>query len=346
VSAREGDFRRARPSNGEDGPAREDGDVNEPHVDPERLGALMEGTLPPRERAALLRGLAASPEALEAYADALAVAGELEGQDRAAPGDAATSATSANTAEATDNGTPVIPFRPRRAGGWAPRARLALAASVAAVAIGAAAWGLSRRPDDADPGRYAALLSRPGLPAGWNAEPWTAARAPDETLDPRARAVRVGARITALESASAAGDAAAARRAAGDVGALLDPLPAAGPASALYAELGRRAGEPPAATRALRERGRRTAARLAGEEGVGLGAWAEAARLAAARRDADFFRARATRGAMERAAGDPALAPSARAGVERIRAALAAPAGPDWGAVEREAARILADAGR
>jgi hypothetical protein len=78
---------------------------------------------------------------------------------------------------------------------------------------------------------------------------------------------------------------------------------------------------------------------------VALGAWAEAARLAAGERDAGFFRARATREALERAARDQALPADARAGVERVRAALAASAAPDWGTLEREAARILASAG-
>ncbi|HEU4562466.1 MAG TPA: hypothetical protein VFS20_31840, partial [Longimicrobium sp.] len=109
--------------------------------------------------------------------------------------------------------------------------------------------------------------------------------------------------------------------------------------------LGRRAGEPAAALAPLRERGRRTAARLAGENGVAVGAWAEAARLAAARRDAGFFRARASRRALERARRDPALPPAARAALQRLGAALHLPPPPDWGVVERETARILAEAG-
>jgi hypothetical protein len=130
------------------------------------------------------------------------------------------------------------------------------------------------------------------------------------------------------------------------VGALLAALPASGPATAVYDELARRAGEPSAALAPLRERGRRTAARLAGEEGVALGAWAEAARLAAVRRDAGFFRARATRRALERIGREPALPPETRVAVERIRAAFAASAPPDWPSLEREATHILASTGR
>ena len=306
--------------------------MNGSPIDPERLGALREGRVQGREADELVARLAADPGALEDYADALAVAEELEEEDRRAAG--------------TRRTPRVLPFRaPVRRAGWRPGPRLALAASLA-VALGVAGWGLTRgRAGDDDPGRYAALLERPGVPAGWDAAPWTAARAPGETLDPRARAVRIGARITDLEAAAAAGDSLAARQAAADVGALLGALPAAGPAGSVYDEIRRRAGEPPDALAPVRERGRRTAARLAGEDGVALGAWAEAARLAAGQRDADFFQARATRRVLEDAARDEALPADARAAAEAVRAALAASGAPDWGALEREAARILASAG-
>jgi hypothetical protein len=299
-------------------------------TDPERLGALIDGRLAPRERRELLARLGASDEGLEVFADALAVTDELEREDRLAAGEPA-----ADEAR-------VIPFRrPARRVGWLSGPRLALAASLAAVAVGVTAWGLGRgRGVEDDPGRYAALLARPGLPAGWNGTPWTAARAAGETMEPRARAVRIGARLTDLEAAAAAGDSLAARRAAADVGALLEPLPAAGPAMAVFATLAGRAGEPAAE----RADGRRTAARLAGEAGVALGAWAEAARLAAARRDEAFFRARATRDALAHAAGDATLPAEARGAAGQMRAALAAGAW-DWGALAAGAARILAAAG-
>lgn len=309
--------------------------MNGSPIDPERLGALREGRVQGREADELLARLAADPGALEDYADALAVADELEAEDRRA------------AEEAGDAGdVRVLPFRaPVRRAGWRAGPRLALAASLA-VLLGVSTWGLTRgRAESGDPGRYAALLARPGVPAGWDAAPWTAARAPGEALDPRARAVRIGARITDLEAASAARDSLAVRQAAADVGVLLASLPAAGPAASVYAEIQRRAGEPPDALAPVREQGRRTAARLAGEDGVALGAWAQAARLAAGERDAAFFRARATRRALERAARDAALPADARAGVERIRLALAATAVPDWATLERETARILASAG-
>jgi hypothetical protein len=317
--------------------------VNGSPIDPERLGALLEGRLTERERGELLAQLAASGEALEDYADAVAVTDELEREDAAAArADDRVRADGPAEADAPR----VIPLRPStRRAGWRARPWLAAAASVAAVALGMAGWELARgrAAGEDDPGRYAALLARPGLPAGWDAAPWTAARSPDETLDPHARAVRVGARITDLEAAAAAGDSLGARQAAADLGALLGALPAGGPAASVYGELRRRAGEPAAALAPLRQRGRRTAARLAGEEGVALGAWAEGARLAAARRDEGFFRSDAARGALERFIR-PTAPPEVRAGAEGIRAALASTP-PGWDAVAREAARVLAAAG-
>jgi hypothetical protein len=300
--------------------------VNGPPIDPERLAALLDGRLAGRERDEALARLAAlDDEALGAYADAAAVTRELEAEDAAQ-----------GVADAK-----VLSFRaPRRA--RRPGAPvLALAATLAAVALGVGTWAARGGRDADDPGRYAALRGGTGVPAGWDAAPWTAVRAADAPLDPRVRAVRVGARLTDLQAAAAARDVAGTRQAAADVQALLAPLPAAGPAAAVYGEVRRRAGEPAAALEPALARGRRSAARLAGEEGVALGAWAEAARLAAARHDAAFFRARATRQALARA-GRLDL-PAARAALDRLRA-ISDP--PDWASLQRDATALLAAAGQ
>ena len=301
--------------------------MNRPPMDPERLAALLDGRLEGGARDDAMAQLAAADDdALGAWADAVAVQRELEAEDAAA-------APAASAAK-------VLPFRRR----WMPRGPLlALAAVLAAVAVGVGGWWTRGPAGAGDPGRYAALLRQPGLPAGWDAAPWTATRAVDGPLAPRARAVRIGARITDLEAAAAARDAGGTRQAAADVAALLDSLPAAGPAASVYDEVGRRAGEPAAALEPVLERGRRSAARLAGEDGVALGAWAEAARLAAARRDAAFFHARATRKALERAARIGVVPPSGDAALVRLRSVSGA---PDWAALQRDATELLAATGR
>ena len=302
--------------------------MNRPPMDHERIAALMDGRLEGRDRDEALASLAAADDdALGAYADAAAVLRELEAEDAAAAPPPAVDAK-------------VIPFR-RRARPGAPL--LALAAGLAAVALGIGGWWARGGTGPGDPGRYAARLEARGIPTGWNGSPWAATRAADAPLAPRARAVRLGARLTDLEVAAAVGDAASTRRAAAEAATRRGALPAAGPASSVYAEVRGRAGEPAAALAPLLARGRRTAARLAGEEGVALGAWAEAARLAAARHDAAFFRARESRAALGRAARMDVLPAEARAAVGRLQDVGEA---SDWAAVERDATALLAAAAR
>jgi hypothetical protein len=161
---------------------------------------------------------------------------------------------------------------------------------------------------------------------------------------PLARAVRMGARLTDLDAAAAARDSAAVRQAAADVAAMLDGVPASGPAASVYAEVGRRAGESGSALAPLLSRGRRSVAHLAGEDGVRLGAWAEAARLAAAARDARFFRAEATRDELDRASALTELPGNAIAALDRLGAEARAGT-PEWAALESDATEVLAAAG-
>lgn len=285
-------------------------------TDAERLAALLDGRLGATEREAAIARLAASDEEVEAYADAAAVLRELEEEDAGV--------------------TPLrAPSRRAPARRW-----LALAAVLACVALAPWLWTRAAA-DRTDPARFAAELS--GLPAGWDASPWGATRGAGDPLTPQARAVRLGARLVELELAVRGRDP-AVRPLAAETAALLDGIPAAGPAAALYRELARRAGEEPARLEPLLEQGRGVVPRLAGEEPVELGAWTEAARIAAAGGAGDFFASRATRSRMERMARDPSLPPAARSTMERVGTAVASPA-PEWPAVERELAGVLRSLG-
>ena len=88
------------------------------------------------------------------------------------------------------------------------------------------------------------------------------------------------------------------------------------------------------------------AKRLGRRDALQLGAWAEAARLAAVRRDAAFFRDGPTRPMLDRAAQ---LAPSdsARAAVREVRRLLPGAAGPRWkelaGALDRLLGEVASD---
>lgn len=293
-------------------------------VDPERLAALLDGRLDERQRAEVLERLASSDEAFEAYADAVAATRELEASDEA------------------EGVTPLAPRRGRRwwrrpGGHW-----LAIAATVAGVTVSTVLWTRLRAPDLDDPGRFAMLLEAEGagLPAAWDARPWSVTRGPGDPLTPEARAVRLGVRLTDLEVAVRGGDPRVPELAA-EIGALLEDVPAAGPVAAVYREVGRRSGESPERLEPLLEQGRVAVARAAGEDYVRLGAWAEAARIAAARRDEEFFRSRETRAVLDWAVDLPGLPEPARAALERIREAIGGGDGSPQTSMEDEVRQLI-----
>ena len=296
-----------------------------PEVDAERIAALLDGRLGERERAEVLAHLAASDEDLEAFADALAATRELEAEDA--------------VAGAEEAGVTPLRSGPQRSwqrpgGRW-----LALAAAVLGLVLLPVVWTRLRDPGFDDPGRYAALLAdeRAGLPADWDRSPWGTTRGPGDPLTPEARAVRLGARLTELEVAVAARDPRTSGIAT-EVGVLLNPVPGSGPIAAGVREIGDRAGAPP---EALQERLQLVRTQLAGlpeRDLVLTGAWAEAARIAAARRDVAFFRTRESRTALEWVARSPE---PARSAAERVRGAVTSDGTPDWASLERGLADLL-----
>ncbi len=292
-----------------------------PEADAERLAALLDGRLDERQRAEAVERLASSDDEFEAFVDALAVTRELEAEEEAAG---------------------VTPLRPRARRRWWQRPGgqwAAIAAVLVGLALLPALWSRSRDPGTDDPARFAAQLSPEdtGLPAGWNPSPWGTTRGPGDPLTPEARAVRLGALLTELEVVVRARDTAAARVAARIVG-LLEGVRGGALATAPYRELGGRAGEPPERLAPLLEEGREgVAAAVADVEHLELGAWAEAGRIAARRRDAEFFRSRVSRDALDGAAELTAGNGAAGAAVERVRAAGA----DDWGALEGGLTELL-----
>lgn len=316
-----GENRFARSSNKETG--SEDAterDVNA--IDPERIAALLDGRLSEAERAELLARLDASPEAFEAYADAVATTRELE-RDGVIP-------AAAFTASRASRGSP----RPWLSGNgrW-----MALAATVlVAIAVGLL-W----------PGRRGAMLANPRLVVAalapsaatmdsiWRRVPWSEVRGDADLLSPRARAVRIGARIADFELLARLGDTAAAP-AAMQIAALLDDVPAGAPAAANYRSL--------AADSATRTTQALTAAasfaeQVAGARDVRLGAWLEAARIAATEQDADFLSSVDSRQALR--ALDRVVDGEAAATLADLRRAIESSPAPDWATVQVSLARLL-----
>jgi hypothetical protein len=295
--------------------------VKESRVDAERLAALLDGRLGERERAEVLAELAASDEAYEAYADALAVARELEGERGASA---------------------VIPLDPRRAR-WRRGGSRGLWVALAAaglVGIAVLPWLRSDRDAADSPTGVVAILTDRTLPASWDGAPWATTRGAGDPRSDAARAARLGARLVDFELAARAHDP-RARALAGDVARLLDGVPRGPIVATLYRAVSSGAVDPRDSLALLLERGR-AAARGASESHYTLGAWAEAGRVAAAHGDGGYFKALARGDALSAALGSSDVSPEARALVERVRAAAASSGAPDLGAVRRDLDELLA----
>lgn len=290
--------------------------MNERPVDPERIAALLDGRLDPAERAGVLERLAGSEEALGAFADAAAVARELEAEDAASG---------------------VVPLRPRSVRPAWPRPWLAAAAAVAALVLLPLGVWLSRPAGVASPAAVVAMLEAPAadLPEEWDVRPWPARRGAVDG----AGAARLGVFLVDLEVAARSRDSAVAVL-AGRVALLLDAVPGGGTTADVYRGIAARAGAPFAELEPALREGADGVASLVDREMLAVGAWAEGALLAALREDAAFFRARGSRRMMDvaerRLAGDAAALDA----LARLRAALDADA-PDWSEVRSGAEGVL-----
>ncbi len=285
----------------------------------ERLAALLDGRLDAAAHADVLSRLATDDEALAAHAEAAAVTRALEEEDAAAGVTPLRSAARAAS-----------PFSGARRWG-------AVAAVAAAVALAPLAWSRMQPAGLQEPGALAERLAATGtaLPTDWDPSPWGSTRSATDAMTPRARAIRIGARLVELELALRGQDPAAAGTAA-QVATLLGELRGAGPAVSRFRQIQERAGAPWPELEPLMEEAS-DAADLAGEDDVRLGAWLQAARIAAGRRDAGFFGTRAAEAALDHLQDDPAN----RDAGERIRTLTSAEGTPDWNTVASHLSEIL-----
>jgi hypothetical protein len=322
-------------------------------VTDELLAALLDGRLDPGQRAALLARLAgggADDEDVAVLADTAALLAAIEEEEAAADrtliAPAPTVASAVPPAPAAPPVLVALPpseavqappgtgaeARARRAWTGPPKRWLAMAAVLAAVALTPLLVSRARAPGMNDPARPAALLAA-GLPAGWTENrAWATRGGPD--ISETAAAVRLGAYHVDRELAVRARDTAAIAKLAGQMEYLLGSLTVGGSVAADYREIGEHPAAPARELAGALRRGREGLLLVADPDLVGVGSWSEAGLLAAARKDAAFFRDRRTRAALERAAGLPQLEEPARAALARIRALLrAGDAAPDWNAL-------------
>jgi hypothetical protein len=287
-------------------------------ADPERMAALLDGRLRGAERDELLARLADRDDDLALFAEASAIQRALEAEDGAA-------------------GVPgVTPLRPasRPARRVNPR-WLALAAVLAGVTLLPLAWRASRGGAIREPSQAVALLENPaaGLPAGWDERPWSQTRGGGGPIGPpEARAARVGAYAVDIELAIRAGDVEQRQILAGNAAAVLSAE--IGIASKGFQELAASTETDQDVLLSQLEDATNYAAISVDPDMLALGAWAEAARFAAMRQDAGFFRNARTHRTLARA---EELVGEQRAAKEALAAVSAAAASdpPNWDALKK-----------
>ena len=286
-----------------------------PPIDPERIAALIDGRLNADQRAALLAELDASPEAFEAYSDAVAALRDIDGDRPASIG----------------GGTPPSGRVSRPFRSYAPTIALA---AVILIAVALPLARSARGPRLDEPRTLAALLQPTSSGV---TTPWSELRGSGDALSPRARGVRIGARIVDLELLARSRDTSAARVAL-QVAALLDGIPAGSLAASAYRSLAvTGTGTPsPAALGGAAS----FAEQVAGGAEVRAGAWIEAARVAAAQRNESFFQSSRTRDAERGIASLENLPASARAALAELSRLLAA-SPRDWPAIENALTALL-----
>lgn len=311
--------------------------MNRPHMDHNKMAALLEGRLPQPERDQAVAHLSAVDEDAEVFADAAAVLAELEAEDGVA-------AEASEDAEDPDTGrdASVVPLRPpstERTRRRVPVRWLALAAVLAGMVLIPLAISRSRGP--AGPGEYVAALTRPdaGVAEAWG-HTWPQTRGPGEVGADEALSARLGALNVDLELAMAARQAEPTARIARRIGSMLT-WPGSGPAAFVYAEIASDSAASPDVLMRRLDTGRNAVGAYVNEESFSLGAWAEAARIAAASRDAAFFRSRASRRAADRAAALDSMDEPTRGAIETIRAAGEGEGEPDWPRVAKAADDVL-----
>jgi hypothetical protein len=225
----------------------------------------------------------------------------------------------------------VIPIRGRR-----PQRvdrRLVLAAAVlAGVTLLPLAWTAGRPGAVSSPSQAVAMLddSDAGVPAGFNEGRWPVRRGGSDPAAERSASAKVGALAVDLELAIRAGNAEQRQQFVGEIQQLLSNTSAL--ADVGFRDLGESTGMDREQQLSALESAVETATPFLDEDFVALGGWAQAARLAAERQDAEFFSSPRTARTLDRA--QPLLAEDeqGRAALTAIAAARAADP-PDWTAL-------------
>jgi hypothetical protein len=308
----------------------------------EEIGALLDGRVDERRRTELLTLLAADDADYDVFADTAAVLREAE---------EGASGKEAEPEEEARGGAKVIPLRPRRAGGWrnSPAQWMALAAAVAALALVPVLRSRMNGDRWRDPDRLATLATQPGepLPSGWtDSIPWDRTRGGGSTAQETGVAARVGARSTDLVVAARSGDRVGTPMIAREIAFTLDNVSGSGFVAAEYREIADSATWPrPIVVKKVTD-AHDNLATIVDRDYLALGTWSEAARLAAKRQNAAFFRLRESRKALERATSAEGLNDAGKAAATRLRLAVEQGEVRDWTSLRNDLDELLRELAR
>jgi hypothetical protein len=275
-----------------------------------------------------------SDDDLAEFSMALSIDAELKAEDEAA-------------AAAAEPG--VLPLRrPARPARVLDRRVALLAAVLAGVTLLPLAWRASQPGAVRYPSEAVAMLEQPaaGLPADFDTRAWSPTRSRGEVVTEEGRPVRLGVYGVDLEVAIRAGDAANTQILAMQIAALLTDAHAGGTAAARYFNpIVARPNAPAAELLPILKEANRAAANAIDPDRYALGAWAEAALLAIARRDAGFFREARTRRTLDRAEDLVDDDAEARTAIHAIRASLESES-LQWPELEKAMKTLLGSIGR
>lgn len=289
-----------------------DASANE-RMAPNRIAALIDSRLSGGERERLV-DLVGETDAAGVLSDAVAALADVQATAPPAPAESA---------------------QRRAARRWHPGVWMALAAGIVGILLIPFAWSRAHRATHGGPERYAALVVAHGtrIPSGWDDTPWDVTRGSAE-LTPEARAFRIGVRVTDLGVAVRQGDSTASRYAA-EIAALVGEIPGAAPVSAAYRRVAMQRAGSLAAHSALVDSATRAMRMLSRPDVVRLGAWVEAARLAAVAGDTSFFESPETRDVLGEVTRSR-LPETFRGAIEPLHQVINRPNSFDWTEIQSE----------
>lgn len=297
--------------------------MKEPKENDERLAAFLEGRVQGGQREDMLAHLAAADDDYDVFAGTARVLRALEEEDARA------------------RRRPVLPSMGR--GGWrAPELRQVVAVTGTVVLFLGLGWALrGRSPSMMQDPFQLAMRADPaarGLPADWRLPaPSGSARGRSSGAERDARAVNAGAMLVQLAVSVRARDTAQTRALAERLSGQLDPGASGTPLQRIY-------DHPGAPTDSLAALLAQATARLADRrKPLELGAWLEAARLAANGRNSAFFQDGASAGMLGRAERVARGDQAALAAVAEVRAALPAGSAPPWDTLESGLGKLLSE---